>query len=591
MLSLLKSLYQYSQKDFVQNIFFMIVSSVTGGVGIVMLIPLLSLIGIIDGGNASIDWIRERTVFLDTLPEAARLPIILLAYILLIVIQSLISRRMSLLNIRIIQGYIEYLRVRLYEKTVNVEWSSIVSKNKSDISNTFAVEINRISSGGVLFLRLISDAILFFVQLGIAFFISPPLTIFVVICGFVLALFMRSTLRDSKSIGSKIHETNKKLLFEITEQLNGVKEVKSYGIEDRQVRTFSEICARIKENLIRHTRLQSRPQLLYSIAAAVIISLVFYLMVTFFKIEPAAMIIILYIFSRVWPLFTKTQSNLQSILVAIPSFESYGRLFRDFSVNGEKHVDGEKVDNILLRKQIRFDRVCFSYRTEEGSFNLDNVSFDIPVNKTTVLVGRSGAGKSTIVDLLLMFLKPQSGRILADDTILGPVSEKVWRRRIAYVPQDAFLLNGTIRENLLHFNPEAEHSDVETALQTAAALEFVSKLPEGLDTRIGDRGIRLSGGEKQRIVLARALLRKPEVLVLDEATSSLDSRNEHLIQKAIGDLQGKLTIVIIAHRLTTVRNADYVLVIENGQVLESGSYDQLAKKKGGHFSEMLEFAR
>lgn len=592
-----RSLYRYSRKDFTQNLLFMVVSGITGGIGILMLIPLLSLIGILDGGNGSIEWVRQQAGFLDALPATARLPVILLTYVLLIIAQSLFSRRMSLLNTRIIQGYVEYLRVRLFEKTVNVEWSVMISKNKSDISNMFAVEINRISSGGVLFLRLISDVIVFLVHLTIAFFISPPLTVFVMICGLALALLMRSTLRDSKSVGSKIHETNKRLLFEITEQLNGVKEVKSYGIEDRQLNKFAEVCSKIKDNLIRHTKLQSRPQLLYSIAAALIISLVFYLMVSFFGIEPASMIIILYVFSRTWPIFMKTQSNLQSILVAVPSFDAYGRLIDDFSKREEKRDEGvdaqEAVtsEEIRLRRYIRFDRVCFTYRSEKESFRLKDVSFDIPAKQTTVLVGRSGAGKSTIVDLLLLFLKPHNGRILVDDTELTFASEQAWRRRIAYVPQDAFLLNGTIRDNLLHFNPSASDTETQKAIETAAASEFIAKLPDGLETYIGDRGIRLSGGEKQRVVLARALLRHPDILVLDEATSSLDSQNEFLIRQAIANLRGKMTIIIIAHRLTTVRNADNVLVIEDGQVVESGSYDDLSTREGGRFFEMIEFAK
>lgn len=593
MLDFIRDLYKYSKKHFIQNVIFMIISGVTSGAGILLLIPLLSLIGIIDSGTIGSNIIGDNLDFLKQMPENIQLMIMLVVYVLLLTFQALFSRKMAVLNVEIVQGYVRHLRVELYARTVNVEWSSIISKNKSDITNTFAVEIGRIASGSVIFLRIISELVLFFVQMAIAFYISPPLTAFVMICGIVLSVLMRSTLSESKKLGSKIQAANKKLLFEISEQLNGIKEVKSYGIEEAQISSFSQICSKVKDNLLRFTRLQSRPQILYKTGAAVIISVIFYLMVTFFKIEPSSMLIILYIFSRVWPTFSSFQGNMQNILVTIPSYISYKELLNEFAENEdkEKGSDQESTAPIVIEKQIRFDHVNFAYRVDEGSFRLDDLSLTLPANKMTAIVGKSGAGKSTIIDLLMMFLKPRSGRILADETEINTSVEKSWRKQIAYVPQDPFLMNGTIRENLTRFNPGAGDDAIKEAMEMAAAWEFTSKFPEGLNTQIGDRGIKLSGGEKQRIVLARALLRKPSILVLDEATSSLDNESEFAIQQAIGKLRGSLTLIVIAHRLSTVKNADQMLVIEDGKVIESGPYESLAVKEGGSFSRMLDFTK
>lgn len=174
----------------------------------------------------------------------------------------------------------------------------------------------------------------------------------------------------------------------------------------------------------------------------------------------------------------------------------------------------------------------------------------------TAIVGKSGAGKSTLIDLLMGLLQPEKGQVLLDGIPLNGDNVNAWRRALSYVPQEPFLFNVSIRENLLLVEPRANEKQLWEALEFAAAAEFVKKLPQGLDTHIGDRGVRLSGGERQRLVLARAILRKPEILILDEATSALDTENEAKIQEALEQLKGTTTIIVIAHRLSTIRNAD-----------------------------------
>ena len=219
-----------------------------------------------------------------------------------------------------------------------------------------------------------------------------------------------------------------------------------------------------------------------------------------------------------------------------------------------------------LSKELRFDSVSFRYDKNRMHWTLNNINFSIPANAMTAIVGHSGAGKSSVADLILGLLTPEKGKISIDGKILSDKLLKRWRKMVGYVPQESFLFHESVGQNLLKAQPGASTLQLWDALEKASARTFVSNLPHGLDTIVGDRGVRLSGGERQRIALARALLREPLLLLLDEATSSLDTENERHIQKALEKLQGELTIVVIAHRLSTIENADHVVVLDQGEV-------------------------
>jgi ABC-type bacteriocin/lantibiotic exporters, contain an N-terminal double-glycine peptidase domain len=240
---------------------------------------------------------------------------------------------------------------------------------------------------------------------------------------------------------------------------------------------------------------------------------------------------------------------------------------------------------VKLERSIELRDVSFSYEASIPAA-LDNIRMQIESGKTTAIVGSSGAGKSTIVDLILGLLWAERGSVLIDGAPLGAAQLKSWRARIGYVSQETFLFNDTVRFNLEWAQPGATEREMLTALESAAALDFVTRLPSGLDTIIGERGVRLSGGERQRLSLARALLRKPRILILDEATSSLDSENEQRIYDAIEKLHGSITIILITHRLSTVRDADRIYVLDKGRVVADGTWSGLMSSENSRFREL-----
>jgi subfamily B ATP-binding cassette protein MsbA len=234
-----------------------------------------------------------------------------------------------------------------------------------------------------------------------------------------------------------------------------------------------------------------------------------------------------------------------------------------------------------IRGDIVFENVIFSYEEgKEGKVVLNDISFNAPPGSVTALVGSSGSGKTTIAGLAASFLQPDKGMIRIDGIDLSEVKLESYRSQLGVVLQDDFLFEGTIRENILYPRPDASEEELEQAVQAAHVKEFVDRFKDGLETRIGERGVKLSGGQRQRVAIARAILANPMILILDEATSNLDTESELYIQQSLAHLMKGRTTFVIAHRLSTIRQADRILVIEDGQIAEQGTHDFLIREKG-----------
>jgi ATP-binding cassette subfamily C protein len=364
-----------------------------------------------------------------------------------------------------------------------------------------------------------------------------------------------------------------------------MKMAKGYGAEARHAEHF----ARLSSDLAARSRqandasLQTRQWV--TVGSAVVLALIVYVAQGVMAMSPAALLLLIFLFARLVPRVTSLYERAQILALELPAFESVLKAEEDCLAAAEH--EPRTRSPISLRHHIQCLDVTFGYRDDEAPA-LQEVNLRIAAHSTTAIVGPSGAGKSTLADLLMGLVTPGAGSILIDGQALTPEMLGEWRRQIGYVSQDTFLFHDTVRANLLWANPSAADSEVWSALTQAAAADFVRALPQGLDSIVGDRGVLLSGGERQRLSLARALLRHPEVLILDEATSSLDSENERRIQDAIDTLHQQMTIVVITHRLSTIRNADLIYVLDRGRVVESGTWHTLTTRSGARFRALCD---
>ncbi|UNP74878.1 ABC transporter ATP-binding protein/permease [Bacillus nitratireducens] len=584
----MKKLYSFAGKILYVNLFGMVLISLLEGIGIILLIPMISMTGIINIGEETA-FIAPVYRFLQDFPKTTSLISILGIYILIVLGQNLLQRNITLRDARTQQAFVRELRIETYSMILKAKWSFFLEKRKTNLINILTTELARVSYGVNLILQLLAAILFTFIQVGIAFLLSPQITIFVLVFGLLFLVASRVFIKKARILGGKTSKLAQGYLSGITDHFNGIKDIKSNTLEASRIDWLQSITEKMSNEQMDYMRIRSNSQLFYKVSMAILIVFFILLSVSIFEAQSAQLLLIILIFSRLWPRFMTIQSNLEQLAASIPAFNSLWELQGECNeaiemqdIHQQKHIKP-----ICIEQGIECKDIYFRYNKKEHLYALQNINVKIPINSMTAIVGHSGAGKSTLIDVLMGLIQPEKGQVLIDGTPLTSENLLSLRRAISYVPQDPFLFNASIRENLLMIESNASEEQIWTALDFAAAAEFVRMLPKGLDTLIGDRGVRLSGGERQRLVLARAILRQPSILVLDEATSALDTENEVKIQSAIERLKGTMTIVVIAHRLSTIRNADQVIVLGKGEIVQKGEFNQLAKERKGVFRNLL----
>jgi len=509
-------------------------------------------------------------------------------FLSLIIGQTIAKTVLARLQTRLQVNFTHFMRHRLHRALTGADWSVFLQLRSSDVVRAFTSEVNMAAKGLSNLTTLASSIILVTVQSTAAFIIAPTVTISAIIVGGLIVLMVRPLARRVRE-ESRAGQTDRgAMAANITDHVGGLKLAKSHGAEDRRAQAFQDISDTIGERQVRISIFQSRSQAGFRLASAFALCLVLWYAVDLKGIQGAELAIMAVIFMRLVSRMMALQSTSQRMAHVFPAYQATEELREKWIAAAETPAD-LTAPALQLQHQLTLNEVTYRYPQSDRAA-LANLSLVITAGKTTALCGHSGAGKSTLADLALGLIPPTKGQITVDNNSLEGSAIRAWRRSVAYVPQDVFLLNDTIRENLLWLSPEASEAELWSALRNAVAEDLVRRLPHGLDTVVGERGVRLSGGERQRIALARALLRKPSLLVLDEATSALDNNNERLIKDAIDRLHGTMTILIIAHRLSTIRHADQIAVLSEGQIVQSGAWDELAIIEDGIFARMISTA-
>ena len=570
---LLQAIRKSDRKAFLTILLWNIGVSILSGVGIVMLIPLLNMLEI--GDNRLPDWFM-------TLGYPLQVGLLLVGYVLLVTVKTLLSRSLSIRENAFIEETGMALREKLYAVLSGASWESLTARKDADVINLFTSQCGQVSYGIAEVIHFLASIVSAAVQLGIALMMSLPVTALVCVMGAcMLAIFM-PLRKKSREYGDEMIRLSREFYSELQNQLASVKEVRAYGVEREHAALFESISTAFKTARMKYVRQSSVPGVVYSLAAVVMIALVYLVCTLGLKVETDRLVVLVYVFARLWPVFSGFQGRIQSINSCVPAYEKLIEAMREM----QPETDVAETDEDFSRwREIRFDNVHFAYRNSDEE-TLRGVSFSLERGEKLALLGRNGAGKTTAVNLLLGFLLPQSGAILVDGKPLEAACIRAWRTQVGYVPQDPLILNASVRENLTRFHPNATEDELIAALRKAMAWGFVSRLPDGLDTVLGDRGVRLSGGERQRIVLARVLLGHPSLIVLDEATSALDYESEMAFHDAIASFGKDAAVVLIAHHGATIAMADSAVVLEKGSVVEQGLINELAGRDGGYLSGM-----
>lgn len=558
----------------------------TSGVSLLMLVPLLGVAGL-EIGDGSIGRLAELAAgVLGIFGLSLTVPVVLGAYLAIVVGSAVFGHVHAVRTARLYQGFTFGQRMRVVEAITASRWTAFVRRPASRFLHVLTEEIERVSSALSGAIALVVKLVMAAVYLALALFVSPATTLLVGACGAgLMALLVRKT-RLGRVRGAVVSRAYENLYGGISEHLAGMRISKSHGIERQQVDRLQARTADTAAAQIAVVRNQADLGFWLQVGSATIMAGVFGAALTLFGLPLASILLLLYLYARLVPMLTGLQRQVQGVFAHLPAVDRVAAMLAWLDAHAEP-TDGGGDDSPALTRALRLDAVSFGYDGQAGAPVLRQVDLLIAAGRTTAIVGPSGGGKSTVADLVVGLLTPDAGRVLVDDAPLEGARVPAWRRRIGYVNQDTFLFNDTIRANLLLVRPDAGDPELHAALAAAAA-GFVAALPDGLDTVVGDRGVRLSGGERQRIALARAILRRPDLLVLDEATSALDPENERIIQEAIAGMAGRQTILLIAHRLASVRGADRIYVMEHGRVVEAGTWDELVGRPTGRFREMCE---
>lgn len=553
-------------------------SAVFEGASIGMLIPFLQTFSENDGAfRTGIEWVDQHVLQVDA-PKMTRMYFICGLILVATWMRSLLGYGSSLFGIVTRARTMEDVRMRVVDQLQAVALSFYSTRKTGDLINSIMAEISRSIGSLAVLITVVQRGTLLLIYAALMLWISWELslvsfTLFIVLYFALSGLMVR--IRES---GTRVTEASSQFTSAISEFISGIRTTIAYNKQPYERDRLHEAAEELADSYIESTK---RAQLVQPLSQAVvstiligIILLAIQYLVLPGHLDMAYLLTFLFALFRMMPIVHQLNSQRGNWAKNRAGLSNVAQLLR---TDDKPYLeDGDRVAP-PLQDNITFEDVDFAYEPEQ--LVLKDINLRIEQGKMTAIVGASGAGKSTLVDLIPRLYDPTHGRITMDGTDLRAFTVRSLREQIAVVSQSTYIFNASVSKNIAYGNLDATMDQIVAAARQANALQFIEEMDDGFDTTLGDRGVRLSGGQRQRIAIARAILKDPEILILDEATSDLDSVSERLVQESLETLMAGRTVIAIAHRLSTIENADWVVVLENGRIMEEGTYQELLDRE------------
>ena len=581
------------KKYFILNILSNIFYAFFGTLSMISLFPMLKVLfnqteqlnnpPVWRGMSEAANYVENYLNYFVTTKKASGSDDVLIFMVSIIIITFLLKNIFNYLSMFFItflrNGVVKNIRNDIYEKMIKLSLSFYSEKKRGDIVARISSDVQELDNSFLsIFELIVKDPLMVLFTLISMFLISPKLSLFVIIfipiCGFVISVVGKSLRRKSL----KVQKEQGQFISLVDETLSGMKILKIFNAEKKFFKKFTDSTNRFykfSNSVLNRKNLASPLSEFLGISS--IAGVLWFGGIMVLKensLDASAFIVYL---GLAYNILTPAKSLSRATYKVKKASAAAERIFHIID-NETMVVEDENAQNIeSFSSGIEINNITFSY---EDEIVVDGLNLKIPKGKSFALVGQSGSGKSTLANLICRFYDVSSGSINVDGINIKNLKKDALRNLIGLVTQDSILFNDSIKNNLLIAKPEATNEEIIECLKIANAWEFVSKMPEQIDSNIGDSGNKLSGGQKQRLSIARAVLKNPPILVLDEATSALDSESEKLVQNALENLMKNKTSLVIAHRLSTIQKADKIIVLEKGKIIESGVHKELMKNDG-----------
>ncbi|MBT6671584.1 MAG: ABC transporter ATP-binding protein [Lentimicrobiaceae bacterium] len=561
---------------------FQLLSGICSVVGFPMLIPILEYLKTDSSNNVSqvnMNILGKLCNYFGIEPSFYVL--LALASILIIIGQALVFVSVIIVQYAGLEVSGNYKR-KLFQAYLNVNWLWLNDDKLGEMNHSIIKETDLASVAHLNALRIM----IYSIQAIVFLFVSIKLSLYVTLLAFlaygVLFFFCSKNSHNVQWLSNQFNKTSQSLSCATAELLQNKKFFKSSNVH---MGFMNKILGYVTETIRLMRLINLREELQKT--ATFLFTFSFLICLLMFHgvlgIGFSTLLVLLLVFQRMSPQFSLVFDNYLALNKHIPIYQSVVNRLEALKVNEEKH--GGEI--FRFEETIKSENVSFAYKGK--NYVVENINIEIKPCNTVAFIGSSGAGKSTILDIILGLLKPDTGSVYYGDINHDKLDIIDFRRNVAYVSQNITLLDGTLRENLIIGCPQASDQLVEKICKKMHMDKMIKGLSDGIQTEIGENGVKLSGGQRQRIALARALFMRPKILILDEATSDLDAETEMLLQEVLQELRQSMTIIMVAHRLSTVKHADKIFVIEDGTVCEAGTYDELIKKEGRlHYLDSLQ---